>query len=93
MYLIFSNPDHVDTKCVSPFRIYVDIVINHMTGPSDIAGGTGGSIAYPNNLDFPAVPFGPNDFNYPCEITNYNDPIMVRNCQLVGLKDLNQVHE
>ncbi|EDS43918.1 alpha-amylase B [Culex quinquefasciatus] len=65
-------------------RIYVDIVINHMAAMS--GQGTGGSSV--NGLNFPAVPFGPNDFNPHCEIYNYNDPYQVRNCWLVGLPDL-----
>nr|AAA03322.1 alpha-amylase [Aedes atropalpus] len=65
-------------------RIYVDIVINHMAAMS--GQGTGGSSV--DGLNFPAVPFGPNDFNPRCDITNYNDKYQVRNCWLVGLPDL-----
>ncbi|EDS30101.1 alpha-amylase 1 [Culex quinquefasciatus] len=65
-------------------RIYVDIVINHMAAMS--GGATGGS--WVDGLNFPAVPYGPNDFNPRCEIYNYNDPYQVRNCWLVGLPDL-----
>ncbi|XP_019541465.2 alpha-amylase B-like [Aedes albopictus] len=65
-------------------RIYVDIVINHMAAVSGT--GTGGSVV--NGLNFPAVPYGPNDFNPWCEINNYNDRYQVRNCWLVGLPDL-----
>ncbi|KFB41217.1 AGAP002318-PA-like protein [Anopheles sinensis] len=70
-------------------RIYVDLVINHM---ADLVGGggTGGSTANRQTFSFPAVPFSQLDFNPPCVITNYQDPIMVRNCQLVALPDLNQ---
>ncbi|KDR18093.1 hypothetical protein L798_07788, partial [Zootermopsis nevadensis] len=72
-------------------RIYVDIVINHMTGDHATAVGVGGSTADTYNLQYPAVPFGPNDFNQPqCGIDNYEDPNNVRNCELVGLHDLNQ---
>ncbi len=48
-------------------RIYVDAVINHMSA----AGGTGtaGSSASHNpQLSYPAVPYGPNDFNPGCKI-------------------------
>ncbi|CAO1306626.1 unnamed protein product [Diamesa hyperborea] len=69
-------------------RIYVDLVINHM---SAIGGtGTGGSSGDPNSKSYPAVPYGSGDFNTPCAINNYNDRNQVRNCQLVGLPDLNQ---
>ncbi|XP_077293316.1 alpha-amylase 2-like [Arctopsyche grandis] len=71
--------------------IYVDIVVNHMTGTWPENQGTGGSTANFNEWSYPAVPFGKNDFNSPiCTINNYNDPNQVRNCELVGLKDLNQ---
>lgn len=69
-------------------RIYVDAVINHMSGMSGT--GTGGSSADNNGKQWPAVPFGPNDFNPRCDIQNYNDIYQVRNCWLVGLADLNQ---
>lgn len=73
------------------YRIYVDIVVNHMTGTWPENEGTGGSTANFNEWNYPGVPFGKNDFNSPiCTITNYNDPNQVRNCELVGLKDLNQ---
>jgi alpha-amylase len=58
--------------------------------------GTGGSSYNGPARNFPAVPYGPNDFNqYPNEcpnpsggIDNYNNPVEVRNCDLVGLRDL-----
>ena len=69
-------------------RIYVDAVINHMSGMSRT--GTGGSSADNGGKQWPGVPFGPNDFNPRCDINNYNDVNQVRNCWLVGLADLNQ---
>lgn len=69
-------------------RIYVDAVINHMSATPGM--GTGGSPSNPGNRDFPAVPYSPLDFNSGCAINNYNDPYQVRNCDLVGLPDLNQ---
>lgn len=71
-------------------RIYVDFLANHMTGFAGNARGTGGSTANAGERNFPAVPYGPNDFHWPCEVNNYNDAGNVRNCQLVGLPDLNQ---
>lgn len=70
-------------------RIYVDMVINHMSAPGSSIG-TGGSYADANARSYPAVPYGDNDFNYRCSINNYNNPTEVRNCELVGLPDLNQ---
>jgi len=69
-------------------RIYVDAVINHMSGMSGT--GTGGSSADNGGKYWPGVPYGPNDFNPRCDINNYNDIYQVRNCWLVGLADLNQ---
>jgi alpha-amylase len=67
-------------------RIYPDAVINHMSASSGT--GTGGSSVNVGSLQFPAVPYGPNDFNPECPINNYNDANQVRNCWLVGLPDL-----
>lgn len=70
-------------------RIYADIVINHMTAINGI--GTAGSTADPSNRDYPGVPYTDTDFHSPkCGIQDYQDPIQVRNCELAGLRDLNQ---
>lgn len=72
-------------------RIYVDVVFNHMAadqgGP---AIGTGGSEANVAARYYPAVPFSIDDFNAQCSINDYNNIYEVRNCELVGLPDLNQ---
>jgi alpha-amylase len=55
-------------------RVYVDIVLNHMTGNHEDAVGVGRSTADTFRFDYPAVPFGPSDFNQPpCAIYNYGD--------------------
>lgn len=70
-------------------RIYADIVINHCTGGDGI--GTAGSKADAFNRDYPGVPFTDKDFHSPkCGIQDYQDPLQVRNCELSGLRDLNQ---
>lgn len=51
-------------------RIYVDAVINHMAAGN--GWGTGGSSSDANGLNFPAVPFGSNDFNPRCK-KNYRE--------------------
>ncbi|ODM96628.1 Pancreatic alpha-amylase [Orchesella cincta] len=78
-------------------RIYVDAVINHMTGNSVQGAGTDGSAFDASAKSYPAVPYGSADFNdgttcptHSGSIENYQDPIQVRNCQLSGLLDLNQ---
>ncbi|XP_055523462.1 alpha-amylase-like [Wyeomyia smithii] len=70
-------------------RIYVDLVINHMAGAT-ANGGTGGSRGNAAKMEFPAIPYGRNDFHDPCSIKDYSNAWEVRNCQLVGLPDLNQ---
>lgn len=74
-------------------RIYVDIVINHMAATHETNIGTGGSIAYPEERRFPAVPFNETHFNSPiCTIEDWDDPVQMRNCELIGLRDLNLTH-
>ncbi|CAL8072299.1 unnamed protein product [Orchesella dallaii] len=77
-------------------RIYVDTVINHMTGNSVYGRGTGGSDFDARIHSFPAVPFTAADFNdkstCPTEsggVEDYQDPIQIRNCEYVALRDLN----
>lgn len=80
---------------VCGFRIYADIVFNHMSEGQSMQRGTGESIAESIRLHYPGVPYGPSDFNSYCTIkdSDYIDnPSAVRNCQLVYLNDLNQVH-
>lgn len=76
-------------------RVYVDVVINHMSGPLQIKKGTAGSSFNYDEFSYPAVPYGPNDFNRKekCNsesgtIEIYGDALQVRNCELVGLRDL-----
>ncbi|XP_055627334.1 alpha-amylase 2-like [Toxorhynchites rutilus septentrionalis] len=70
-------------------RIYVDLVINHMAAVTT-NGGTGGSTGNAGAMTFPGVPYETKDFHEPCTINDYNNAQEVRNCQLVGLPDLNQ---
>jgi alpha-amylase len=60
-----------------------------MTGMNGV--GTSGSSADHDGMNYPAVPYGSGDFHSPCEVNNYQDADNVRNCELVGLRDLNQV--
>lgn len=73
------------------FRIYVDVVFNHMTGETKDAVGTGGSRANTSSKQYPTVPYAYEDFHTSCSINNYNDAYNVRYCELSGLKDLKQV--
>ncbi|XP_070169478.1 alpha-amylase 4N-like isoform X1 [Polyergus mexicanus] len=74
-------------------RIYVDVVFNHMTGDHKVTMGTGGSTANTFNFSYQAVPYTRVDFHTPCEINNYQNATNVRDCQLVGLHDLDQSKE
>lgn len=73
--------------------IYVDAVINHMTGgigtgfDGTYYRGSNGSTY--NKYTYPGT-YGEQDF-HSChsDITNYNDASNVQNCELVGLSDLN----
>nr|QHO60736.1 salivary amylase [Sergentomyia schwetzi] len=72
-------------------RIYVNVVFNHMTanlGPEIY--GYGGSVAYPPDYYYPAVPYNKSHFHPECDITNFQNASEVRNCQLYTLRDLNQ---
>ncbi|XP_025831914.1 alpha-amylase 1-like [Agrilus planipennis] len=71
-------------------RIYVDVLFNDMSANHDNVVGTGGSTATPNSKSYPAVPYSSEHFHSTCEVNNYNDAYNVRNCELVGLKDLDQ---
>ena len=55
--------------------------------------GTGGSTAIPSVRNYSAIPYNVTNFHPPCVINNYNDAYNVRNCELVGLHDLNQTEE
>ena len=60
----------------------MDVVINHMTADYPNAIGVGGTTADTYNKTYPGVPYGPEHFNPPCEITNWQDPWMVSNTEL-----------
>lgn len=75
-------------------RIYVDIVVNHMTG-SLKGQGVAGSPFDGTIKSYPAVPYQAEHFNsrQKCgsnsgSIENSNDANQVRNCELLGLRDL-----
>lgn len=71
-------------------RVYVDVVLNHMAAGGGWVNGTGGGHADVPAREYPAVPFRRRDFHKQCAINNYQDATEVRNCELVGLPDLNQ---
>lgn len=76
-------------------RIYADIVINHMAADQEtyVAIGTANSTATPSTRSYPAIPYDLSNFHTTCALVDYNDRNQVRNCELVGLHDLNQTIE
>lgn len=81
-------------KCTdNKIRIYVDVVINHMArGEAEIMGNAH-STAEPPKMQYPAVPYTPDEFNEYCILANYSNAFEVRNCRLDQLPDLNQGKE
>ncbi|HEY5821935.1 MAG TPA: alpha-amylase family protein [Propionibacteriaceae bacterium] len=80
-------------KCrAAGVKVYVDAVINHMTGQGTTSYG--GQDYTPYN--YPDVPYGPADFHYntgECSssdggIQDFNNKNQVFKCNLVGLEDL-----
>jgi alpha-amylase len=64
-----------------------------MTGDHALAVGVGGSTASTSDLQYPGVPFGPNDFNQPqCGIDDYSDPYNVckENSDFTKVSDMNE---
>jgi len=70
-------------------NVYVDAVINHMTGHSSSGQGTDGSGFDGPSESYSGVPYSNLDFHQPyCEINDYGNVNEVRNCYLVTLNDL-----
>ncbi|KAJ8969370.1 hypothetical protein NQ317_002003 [Molorchus minor] len=72
-------------------KVYVDAVFNHMAAVG--GSGTSGSSCDPDSKSYPVVPYDSSDFHESCTVNNYNDADNVRNCELEGLKDLDQSNE
>jgi len=72
-------------------EIYVDAIVNHMAGSASPGPGSAGSPF--SHYDYPAVPYGEEDFHH-CD-RNANDDVQdftsraeVQSCELVDLSDL-----
>ncbi|XP_067950583.1 alpha-amylase B-like [Watersipora subatra] len=83
------------TRCnAAGVKIYIDAVINHMVAAdAGLSFGSDGSQYDSKGKHFRGVPYRPNDFGRRCKsasgnIENYDDPNEVRNCDLLGLLDL-----
>lgn len=95
----------VDKCNKSGVRVYIDVVLNHMTGHFN-GTGSAGSQFNGNTFDYPGVPFNMTHFNpkSKCGTKNgdissddpvnipdpYNHPNISRYCELAGLRDLDQ---
>lgn len=64
--------------------IYVDAVINHMSGGS----GTGSNGTVYTKYNYPGT-WQASDFHPACQVNNYQDAANVQDCELVNLSDLN----
>lgn len=74
-------------------RVYVDVVLNHMAGGNGEIYGNDKSLAEPNKLSYPAIPFTNSDFNENCEMKDFKNAFQIRNCRVDHLPDLNQASE
>ncbi|MCP2260557.1 alpha-amylase [Streptoalloteichus tenebrarius] len=80
----------VDTCHAAGVRVYVDVVINHMTGQETPGVGSAGS-RY-SHYEYPGI-YRHQDFHH-CgrhgddDIRDYRDRYEVQNCELVNLADL-----
>lgn len=78
-------------------KVYVDAVVNHMTGANQSSTTSYGGASFTNNYSYPSAGYGYNDFHhYPAncpqsdnQIHDWNNQTEVWECQLVGLSDLN----
>lgn len=86
------------TRCnKAGVRVYVDVIVNHMTANLPEVKGSGGSEFNGTNFSYPAVGYNRSHFNSKekCgspdgQIHNWDDYWESRNCELVGLHDLDQ---
>lgn len=53
--------------------------------------GTAGNKALSDVKMYPALPYNPDDFHPSCNISNYLNRDVVRNCEINNLRDLDQV--
>jgi alpha-amylase len=83
----------VSTCHAAGVKIYVDAVVNHMTGGGSAGSGPGSAGNTYSQYANPAVPYGYDDFHH-CgrngndNIQSWTDRWEVQNCELVDLADL-----
>ena len=77
-------------------KVYVDAVVNHMTGANQTSTVSYGGASFTNNYSYPSAGYAPADFhNYPADcpesddqIHDWNSQTEVQECQLLSLSDL-----
>jgi alpha-amylase len=78
-------------------KVYVDAVVNHMTGVDQSSTTSYGGATFTNNYSYPTAGYSYPDFHhYPTncpnsnnQISDWNNVTQVQECQLSGLADLN----
>ena len=71
------------------FRVYVEVVLNHMTRDVGSVNGSAYSHADTSVLRYPAVPYKKSDFHEACDIKDENDIDQVNNGK--GGKEISNV--
>lgn len=77
-------------------KVYVDAVINHMTGVDQVSTTAYGGAVFTNRYSYPSAGYTPADFHsYPADcpapdnsIHNWDSTTEVQKCQLLALSDL-----
>ncbi|ODM98916.1 Alpha-amylase 1 [Orchesella cincta] len=76
-------------------RVFVDVVLNHMTDNNRVGVGTGGNAYNAPEKSYPE--YSAADFNARSKcptssgsIENWSDPTQIRNCEMLILRDLDQ---
>ncbi|TQN31653.1 alpha-amylase [Haloactinospora alba] len=68
--------------------IYVDAVLNHMTGSGSVESGPGSAGSEFEKYSYPGI-YENSDFSEcRADISNWDDPDEIRNCELLSLADL-----
>jgi alpha-amylase len=78
-------------------KVYVDAVINHMTGVNQTSTTSYGGSTFTNNYSYPSAGYTSADFHYypaNCpesdnQVHNWDNQTDVQECQLLSLADLN----
>jgi alpha-amylase len=87
----------VQTCHAAGVKVYVDAVVNHMTGVNQASTTSYGGSTFTNTYSYPSAGYTPPDFHsYPAncpesdnQIHDWDSQAEVQECQLVSLADLN----